>query len=71
MLGLDEISHLHEQPFKVAPLFNLCKNSMRDVADAFCIREPSLNDSKNSKYAPAAPQPYWPEGPTTGLDQYD
>mmetsp|Transcript_8663 Transcript_8663/g.18005 ORF Transcript_8663/g.18005 Transcript_8663/m.18005 type:complete len:438 (-) Transcript_8663:2933-4246(-) len=54
MLGLDELSHLMEQPFKVSPLYHLCRNSMTDVADAFCVRPPSL-DGK------AAGQPYQPD----------
>ena len=59
MLGLDEISHLMEQPFKVCPLYHLCKNSMRDVADAFCLKPPSLTDEQaNLSYQPAAPA-YW------------
>eukprot|EP00522_Entomoneis_paludosa_P018923 CAMPEP_0172444096 /NCGR_PEP_ID=MMETSP1065-20121228/4209_1 /TAXON_ID=265537 /ORGANISM="Amphiprora paludosa, Strain CCMP125" /LENGTH=480 /DNA_ID=CAMNT_0013194515 /DNA_START=82 /DNA_END=1524 /DNA_ORIENTATION=+ len=40
MLGLEEISHLMEQPFRVAPLYHLCKNSMTDVANAFCLAPP-------------------------------
>lgn len=67
MLGLEEISALMEQPFKYAPLYDLCKNSMRDVADALCLREPSLDGRKNTKYQPATPQPYWPEKPN-GLE---
>lgn len=59
MLGLDEISHLMEQPFKVCPLYHLCKNSMRDVADSFCLQPPSLKDTEaNESYQPATP-PYW------------
>jgi predicted membrane chloride channel (bestrophin family) len=68
MLGLEEISALMEQPFKYAPLYDLCKNSMRDIADALCVREPSLDSRKNVKYNPAVPQPYWPEKRTDGLE---
>jgi predicted membrane chloride channel (bestrophin family) len=42
MLGLDEISFLLEQPFRLMPLFQLCKNSMMDVADTATIRVPAL-----------------------------
>jgi putative membrane protein len=42
MLGLDEVSHLLEQPFRLMPLYQLSKNSMLDVADAFCVPPPVL-----------------------------
>lgn len=42
MLGLDEISFLLEQPFRLMPLFQLCKNSMADVADTVVIRPPPI-----------------------------
>lgn len=67
MLGLDEISHLMEQPFRLVPMYHLCKKTMRDVADNFCISPPSLDNSKNKRYEPAAPQSYW----TNDLDQHD
>jgi predicted membrane chloride channel (bestrophin family) len=67
MLGMDEISHLMEQPFKLAPLYHLCKNSMRDVADSFCLTMPSLHDHNNRHYT-AESQPYWPDGVPTGLE---
>ena len=68
MLGLDEISHLMEQPFKLSPLYHLCKNAMRDVADAFCVPIPSLSDARNRVYdvRGTTPLPYW--GPSTGLE---
>ena len=66
MLGLDEISHLMEQPFTVAPLYHLCKNSMRDVADTFCLAPPSLDDTKNRRYKPTKPT-YWTQAP----DEHD
>ena len=44
MLGLDEISHLFEQPFKFMPLYQLAKVSMLDSADAFCRPPPSLDE---------------------------
>lgn len=58
MLGLDELSHLVEQPFKVCPLYHLCKNSMTDVADAICVRPPSLaieNDNSTPYVPPVEP----------------
>jgi len=66
MLGLDEISHLMEQPFKITPMYHLCRNAMRDVADAFCVPIPSLSDSKNSGYEVHTPRPYW--GNQVGLE---
>lgn len=42
MLGLDEISHLLEEPFRLMPLYHLSKNSMKDVADAFVCMPPPL-----------------------------
>jgi predicted membrane chloride channel (bestrophin family) len=42
MLGLDEISFLLEQPFRLMPLFQLSKNSMTDVADTAVIRPPPI-----------------------------
>ena len=47
MLGLDEMSHMFEQPFKYMPLFHLAKVSMLDVADAFCLRPPALDWNPN------------------------
>eukprot|EP00523_Entomoneis_sp_CCMP467_P005541 CAMPEP_0168747996 /NCGR_PEP_ID=MMETSP0724-20121128/15947_1 /TAXON_ID=265536 /ORGANISM="Amphiprora sp., Strain CCMP467" /LENGTH=432 /DNA_ID=CAMNT_0008795809 /DNA_START=103 /DNA_END=1401 /DNA_ORIENTATION=- len=58
MLGLDELSHMMEQPFKVSPLFHLCKNSMNDVADAFCLRPPALDARGNAPYVPAVEPTY-------------
>jgi predicted membrane chloride channel (bestrophin family) len=43
MLGLDEISHIFEQPFRFMPLYQLAKVSMLDVADAFTCRPPPLS----------------------------
>jgi predicted membrane chloride channel (bestrophin family) len=37
MLGLDEISHMLEEPFRLMPLYQLSKNSMLDVADAMVL----------------------------------
>jgi predicted membrane chloride channel (bestrophin family) len=60
MLGLDELSHIMEQPFKKSPLYQLCKNSMRDVIDAFVLRPPALEGGHRSKGL-KPPQPYWDE----------
>ena len=37
MLGLDEISHILEEPFRLMPLHQLSKNSMLDVTDAMML----------------------------------
>mmetsp|Transcript_563 Transcript_563/g.1327 ORF Transcript_563/g.1327 Transcript_563/m.1327 type:complete len:492 (+) Transcript_563:31-1506(+) len=42
MLGLDEISHLFEQPFRVIPMYQMSKRSMLAVADSFTCRPPAL-----------------------------
>jgi predicted membrane chloride channel (bestrophin family) len=42
MLGLDEISHLLEQPFQLMPIHELSRNMMMDVADAFVCQPPLL-----------------------------
>lgn len=42
MFGLDEISHLFEQPFRVIPMYQMSKRSMQAVADAFTCRPPVL-----------------------------
>ncbi|CAJ1947875.1 unnamed protein product [Cylindrotheca closterium] len=66
MLGLDEISYLMEQPFKLSPLYHLAKKAMRDVADQFCLNMPSLIHEENENYRPIAP-PYW----TNDIGQHD
>ncbi len=43
MLGLDEISHLLEQPFSLMPIHQLSKNMMLDVADSFVCQPPILS----------------------------
>ena len=52
MFGLDEISHLFEQPFRVIPMYAISKRSMLAVADAFACQPPELegqvsNDDEN------------------------
>jgi hypothetical protein len=46
---------------------DLCKKSMRDVADSLCLSMPSLEEHKNGRYQADA-QPYWREGTTTGFE---
>jgi predicted membrane chloride channel (bestrophin family) len=59
MLGLDEISHLLEQPFKLMPLYHLSKNSMRDVGDAIVCQPPPLDNGEQKASAPYQTPPYW------------
>lgn len=42
MFGLDEISHLFEQPFRVIPMYQMSKRSMQAVADSFTCQPPPL-----------------------------
>lgn len=59
MLGLDEMSHLFEQPFKFMPLHQLSKVSTIDVADCYCRSPPSLDENDfNRSYIEKAPS-YW------------
>jgi putative membrane protein len=63
MLGLDEISHLLEQPFKLMPLYQSSKNSMKDVGDALVCQPPALAgaDEVDAAVASFIPLPYWDE----------
>lgn len=45
MLGLDEISHFLEEPFRLMPIYQLSKTSMLDVADAVVCQPGSLPTS--------------------------
>ncbi len=47
MLGLDEISHVLEQPFRLMPLHDLSRNIMMDVADALVCRPPPFGQDVN------------------------
>lgn len=49
MLGLDEISHIFEMPFRFMPLHQLAKVSMLDVADAFTCRPPIMSSSSSTE----------------------
>lgn len=69
MLGLDEISHILEQPFGLMPLHQLSRNIMSDIADAFVCQPPSFMTSEvkikdeNSDYrlndSEMPPPSYW------------
>lgn len=47
MLGLDELSHLCEQPFRLMPMYQISKRSMMAVADAFTCRPPPIVDGED------------------------
>ena len=49
MLGLDELSHLCEQPFRLMPMYQISKRSMMAVADAFTCRPPPLSNENEGK----------------------
>jgi len=56
MLGLDEISHVLELPFRIIPMHPMAAGSMRDVSDAFRCQPPSLD----TPYEDARGKPlYW------------
>jgi len=64
MFGLDEISHLFEQPFRVIPMYQMSKRSMAAVADSFCCRPPALDgeeivDDKEKDVSQRELTPYW------------
>jgi hypothetical protein len=61
MLGLDEISHLLEQPFRLMPLYQLSKNSMTDVGDALVCQPPGLYETTAPTAEAQTTQqpPYW------------
>lgn len=58
MLGLDEMSHMFEQPFRFMPLYQIAKVSMLDVADAFCRFPPPLEQTEAKAVAVTKPS-YW------------
>jgi predicted membrane chloride channel (bestrophin family) len=58
MLGLDEMSHMFEQPFRFMPLYQIAKVSMLDVADAFCRFPPPLDEREAASVSLAKPA-YW------------
>jgi len=58
MLGLDEISHVLEQPFRLMPLHQISRNIMLDVADAFVCQPPNLEFGSVYHMNNTAPE-YW------------
>ena len=63
MLGLDEISHLFEQPFRVIPMYQMSKRSMLAVADCLTCRPPVLGQESMQEDEERLPQrdltTYW------------
>ncbi len=64
MFGLDEISHLFEQPFRVIPMYQMSKRRMAAVADSFCCRPPALDgeeivDDKEKDVSQRELTSYW------------
>lgn len=62
MLGLDEMSHMFEQPYRFMPLYQLAKVSMLDVADALCWQpSPESSSINNTQRNASPPKPplYW------------
>jgi predicted membrane chloride channel (bestrophin family) len=63
MLGLDEISHLFEQPFRVIPMYQMSKRSMLAVADSLTCRPPALvgelRDDEEENLAQKELTTYW------------
>jgi hypothetical protein len=57
MLGLDEMSHMFEQPFRFMPLHQLARVSTLDVADAFCRPPPPLFANEAATVAQQQEQP--------------
>lgn len=64
MLGLDEISHLYEQPFRLMPLYQLSKTSMLDVADAMYFVPPDFDKTSDELDESMGVKPvYWSDIP--------
>lgn len=63
MLGLDELSHLFEQPFRVIPMYQMSKRSMLAVADCLTCRPPALEGEAREDDEEELPQrgltSYW------------
>ena len=63
MFGLDEISHLFEQPFRVIPMYQMSKRSMQAVADAFTCQPPLLKgevgDEEANRLGQRSLTSYW------------
>jgi predicted membrane chloride channel (bestrophin family) len=58
LLGLDEISHIFELPFRLMPLYQLSKMAMMDSADAIVYRPPPIGGDRNLNFTQALPI-YW------------
>lgn len=70
MLGLDELSHLCEQPFKFMPLYQISKRSMMAVADSFTCRPPPLEGEEEERIKVTQEEltSYWTKGSTRDDD---
>ncbi len=58
MLGMDEITHQIEQPFRVIPMQQLSNRILQDVADAFVCETPKLPGADGKEYTFKKPA-YW------------
>jgi len=70
MLGLDELSHLCEQPFRLMPMYQISKRSMLAVADSFTCRPPPLEGEEvddESHLSQKELTPYWNRSDTIKL----
>lgn len=59
MLGLDEISHQIEQPFRIIPMHQVACGVARDVADAFVCQPPKLPGYDYEPEEIEYPPSYW------------
>jgi len=59
MLGLDEISHIFEQPFRVIPMYQISKRSMLAVADSMTCRPPPLEGEEDEELSQKDLTKYW------------
>lgn len=58
MLGMDEITHQIEQPFRVIPMQPLSNRILQDVADAFVCETPKLPGTDGKEFHTKKPA-YW------------
>ena len=59
MLGLDEISHMTEEPFRLMPLYHISKYCMKDSGDAFACAPPPLFSNDDAVLHKREPPSYW------------
>jgi len=59
MLGLDEISHVLEQPFGLMPLYQQSKNLMMEVSDTVICQAPQLGSSSDGNTQDEKNPEYW------------